>query len=47
MDPLGTNMYLLKRYRTSDRFYTFISESVQVKGNGYWSTFYLLVYKEC
>ncbi len=28
MDPLGTNMYLLKRYRPSDSFRTFISESV-------------------
>ncbi len=26
MDPLGTNMYLLKRYRPSDSFCTFISE---------------------
>ncbi len=29
MDPLGTNMYLLKRYRPSDSFCTFISESVE------------------
>ncbi len=29
MDPLGTNMYLLKRYRPSDSFCTFISESVK------------------
>ncbi len=28
MDPLGTNMYLLKRYHPSDSFCTFISESV-------------------
>ncbi len=28
MDPLGTNMYLLKRYRPSDSFWTCISESV-------------------
>ncbi len=26
MDPLGTNMFLLKRYRPSDSFCTFISE---------------------
>ncbi len=26
MDPLGTNMHLLKRYRPSDIFCTFISE---------------------
>ncbi len=29
MDPLGTNMHLLKRYRRSDSFCTFISESVE------------------
>ncbi len=29
MDPLGTNMYLLKRYFPSDSFSTFISESVE------------------
>ncbi len=28
MDPLGTNTHLLKRYRPSDSFCTFISESV-------------------
>ncbi len=33
MDPLGTNMYLLKRYRPSDSFCTFISESVVVNYN--------------
>ncbi len=31
MDPLGTNMYLLKRYRPSDSFCTFISESVETE----------------
>ncbi len=31
MDPLGTNMYLLKRYRPSDSFCTFISESVETR----------------
>ncbi len=34
MDPLGTNMYLLKRYRPSDSFCTFISESVLVNWTG-------------
>jgi len=28
MDPLGTKVYLLKRYRPSDSFCTFFSESV-------------------
>ncbi len=30
MDPLGTNMYFLKRYNTSDSFGTFISVCVCV-----------------
>ncbi len=30
MDPLDTNMYFLKRYRPSDSFCTFISETVAV-----------------
>jgi len=29
MQPLGTKVYLLKRYSPSDRFCTFLSESVQ------------------
>jgi len=28
MQPLGTKVYLLKRYRPSDSFCTFLSESV-------------------
>ncbi len=36
MDFLGTNMYLLKRYRPSDSFCTFISESVMLNGYRQW-----------
>jgi len=30
MHPLGTKVYLMKRYRPSDSFRTFFSESVEI-----------------